>query len=58
MACLIPRVEYDIFISSCQKDNKVDMWVSEFSDALLNELESTFKEDIRLTPSTKILFLD
>jgi TolB-like protein len=46
MASLIPGYEYDIFISYRQKDNKGDRWVSEFVDALQNELESTFKEEI------------
>jgi hypothetical protein len=30
MASLIPRYEYDIFISYRQKDNKYDGWVTEF----------------------------
>ncbi|HUX58970.1 MAG TPA: hypothetical protein VMV77_18505 [Bacteroidales bacterium] len=46
MASLIPGYEYDIFISYRQKDNKGDRWVSEFVDALKDELESTFKEEI------------
>lgn len=46
MASLIQGFEYDIFISYRQKDNKGDRWVSEFVDALKNELESTFKEEI------------
>ena len=46
MASLIQGYEYDIFISYRQKDNKGDKWVSEFVDALKNELESTFKEEI------------
>ena len=46
MASIIPGYEYDIFISYRQKDNKGDRWVSEFVDALKNELESTFKEEI------------
>jgi tetratricopeptide (TPR) repeat protein len=46
MASLIPGFEYDIFISYRQKDNKGDKWVSEFVDALKDELESTFKEEI------------
>jgi TolB-like protein/Tfp pilus assembly protein PilF len=48
MASIIPGYEYDIFISYRQKDNKGDRWVSEFVDALKNELESTFKEDISI----------
>ncbi len=46
MPSLIPEYEYDIFISYRQKDNKGDMWVSEFVEALKTELESTFKEEI------------
>jgi TolB-like protein len=48
MASLIPGYEYDIFISYLQKDNKHDGWVSEFVDNLKGELESTFKEEIRV----------
>ena len=46
MSSIIPGVEYDIFISYRQKDNKGDRWVSEFVDALKDELESTFKEEV------------
>ncbi len=46
MASLIPGYSYDIFISYRQKDNKGDRWVSHFVDALTNELESTFKEEV------------
>jgi len=46
MTSLIPGYEYDIFISYRQKDNKGDRWVSEFVDALKDELESTFKDEI------------
>jgi TolB-like protein len=46
MASLIPGYEYDIFVSYRQKDNKGDMWVSEFVEALKTELEATFKEEI------------
>jgi tetratricopeptide (TPR) repeat protein len=48
MASLIPGFEYDIFISYRQKDNKGDRWVSEFVEALKDELESTFKEEINV----------
>ena len=48
MASTVPGYEYDIFISYRQKDNKGDKWVSEFVDALKTELESTFKEEIRV----------
>ncbi len=46
MPSIIEGYNYDIFISYRQKDNKGDMWVSEFVEALKTELESTFKEDI------------
>ncbi len=46
MASLIPGYEYDIFISYRQKDNKGDRWVSEFVEALKDELESTFKDEV------------
>lgn len=46
MSSIIEGYNYDIFISYRQKDNKGDKWVSEFVDALKNELESTFKEEI------------
>jgi TolB-like protein len=59
MASLIPGYEYDIFISYRQKDNKGDRWVSEFVDALKDELESTFKEEISvyfdINPHTGLL---
>jgi tetratricopeptide (TPR) repeat protein len=48
MPSLIAGYEYDIFISYRQKDNKGDMWVSEFVEALKTELESTFKEEISI----------
>jgi hypothetical protein len=44
MASVIPGYEKDIFISYRQKDNKGDGWVSEFVEALMTELKSTFKE--------------
>ena len=46
MPSVIEGYNYDIFISYRQKDNKGDMWVSEFVEALKTELESTFKEEI------------
>jgi len=46
MSSIIEGYNYDIFISYRQKDNKGDRWVSEFVDALKDELESTFKEEI------------
>jgi TolB-like protein len=48
MSGIIPGYEYDIFISYRQKDNKGDRWVSEFVDALKSELDSTFKEEIKV----------
>ena len=46
MASIIEGYNYDIFISYRQKDNKGDRWVGEFVNALKDELESTFKEEI------------
>jgi len=46
MPSVLPAFQYDIFISYRQKDNKGDRWVSEFVDALKDELESTFKDEI------------
>jgi tetratricopeptide (TPR) repeat protein len=46
MSSIIEGYSYDIFISYRQKDNKGDRWISEFTDALKTELESTFKEEI------------
>jgi len=46
MPSIIEGYNYDIFISYRQKDNKGDMWVSEFVEALKTELESTFKEEV------------
>jgi tetratricopeptide (TPR) repeat protein len=46
MSSIIEGYNYDIFISYRQKDNKGDRWVSEFVEALKNELGSTFKEEI------------
>jgi hypothetical protein len=48
MPSLVPGFEYDIFISYRQKDNKGDGWVTEFVDNLKGELESIFKEVIRV----------
>jgi hypothetical protein len=48
MPSVVPRFEYDIFISYRHKDNKGEHWVSEFVTALKTELESTFKEDISI----------
>lgn len=46
MASIISGYEYDVFISYRQKDNKGDRWVNKFVEALKEELESTFKEEI------------
>lgn len=48
MSSVISGYNYDIFISYRQKDNKHDGWVTEFVDNLKGELESTFKEEIRV----------
>ena len=48
MSGIIEGYNYDIFISYRQKDNKGDRWVSEFVDALKDELESTFKEEVKV----------
>jgi 6-pyruvoyl-tetrahydropterin synthase len=45
MASIITGHEYDIFISYRQKDNKYDVWVTEFVDNMKRELEAAFKED-------------
>lgn len=37
---------YDIFISYRQKDNRSNQWVTAFVQALKEELDGTFKEDI------------
>ncbi|HAM09705.1 MAG: hypothetical protein A2X05_10435 [Bacteroidetes bacterium GWE2_41_25] len=48
MGSLIPEYEYDIFISYRQKDNKHDGWVTQYVDNLNRELESAFKEEVRV----------
>ena len=48
MSSIIPGFEYDIFISYRQKDNRLGAWVTEFVQNLKGELESTFKEEIRV----------
>jgi len=48
MPSLIKGYEYDIFISYRQKDNKADKWVTHFVEALKDEIEATFKEDISI----------
>ncbi|MDH5367215.1 MAG: tetratricopeptide repeat protein [Cyclobacteriaceae bacterium] len=46
MSSLISGYFYDIFISYRQKDNRSDQWVTQFVQALKEELDATFKEDI------------
>ena len=46
MPSIITGYEYDIFISYRQKDNRSDQWVTNFIQALKEELDATFKEDI------------
>lgn len=48
MPSLIPGYEYDIFISYRQKDNRSDQWVTNFVQALREELDATFKEEISI----------
>jgi len=48
MPSIIPGYEYDIFISYRQKDNHSDQWVTKFIQALKEELDATFKEDISI----------
>ena len=39
MASILPGYEYDIFISYRQNDNKREQWVTQFVEALKDELE-------------------
>lgn len=48
MPSVVPGYEYDIFISYRQKDNRSDQWVTKFVQALKEELDATFKEDISI----------
>lgn len=48
MGSLISGYEYDIFISYRQNDNKRDGWVTEFVNALKDELDATFKEKVHI----------
>lgn len=48
MPSLLPEYEYDIFISYRHKDNRSEKWVSQFVQALREELEGTFKESISI----------
>ena len=47
MPSLIPTFEYDIFISYRHNDNKSG-WVTEFVNALQEELASTIKEPLTI----------
>ncbi len=48
MPSLLSDYEYDIFISYRQKDNRSDQWVTNFVQALREELDATFKEEISI----------
>jgi len=48
MPSIIQGYEYDIFISYRQKDNHSDQWVTKFIQALKEEIDATFKEDISI----------
>ena len=48
MASILPGYEYDIFISYRQNDNKRDGWVTNFVDALKDELEATLKNPVSI----------
>ena len=48
MSSIIEGFEYDIFISYRQNDNKRDGWVSNFVQALRDELEATLKNPVSI----------
>ena len=48
MASIFAGYENDIFISYRQKDNRSEQWVTNFVQALRDELDSTFKEEISI----------
>ena len=48
MPSILPGFEYDIFISYRQKDNKHDGWVTDFLNALQEELAATIKEPLTI----------
>ncbi len=48
MPAILPNYEYDIFISYRQNDNKRDGWVSNFVQALKDELEATLKNPVSI----------
>lgn len=48
MSSIHPDFEYDIFISYRQNDNKRDKWVTQFVEALKDELEATLKNPLSI----------
>ena len=48
MPSIHPNYEYDIFISYRQNDNRSDKWVTNFVDALREELEATLKNPVSI----------
>ena len=46
MASIFTGYENDIFISYRQKDNRSEQWVTNFVQALREELDSTFKKEV------------
>ena len=48
MASIFTGYGNDIFISYRQKDNRSEQWVTKFVQALREELDSTFKEEVSI----------
>jgi len=48
MPSILPKYEYDIFISYRQNDNRRDGWVTNFVAALKDELEATLKNPVSI----------
>ncbi len=48
MPSILSDYKYDIFISYRHKDNRAEKWVSQFVQALREELEGTFKESVSI----------
>jgi len=48
MPSILPEYEYDIFISYRQNDNRSDKWVSNFVNALKEELTATLKNPVSI----------
>ena len=48
MPSILPGYEYDIFISYRQNDNRSDKWVTNFVNALAEELEATLKNPVSI----------